>query len=97
MESLYLTLAAGVLALLFGAFLARRLLAEDAGDEAMQRIGVAIQEGASAFLKREYTFLAGSCWWSWSRWRCSSTSTRWTSSATIGASSPTCPAPRSPT
>ena len=47
MESLYLTLAAGVLALLFGAFLARRLLAEDAGDEAMQRIGVAIQEGAS--------------------------------------------------
>ena len=59
MESLYLTLAAGVLALLFGAFLARRLLAEDAGDEAMQRIGVAIQEGASAFLKREYTFLAG--------------------------------------
>ena len=59
MESLYLTLAAGVLALLFGAFIARQVLAEDPGDETMQRIGVAIQEGASAFLRREYTFLAG--------------------------------------
>jgi len=34
------------------------LLAEDDGNEAMREIGVAIQEGAAAFLKREYTFLA---------------------------------------
>ena len=58
MESLYLSLGAAVLALLFAALIARQVLSEDPGDETMQRIGVAIQEGARAFLQREYTFLA---------------------------------------
>ncbi len=58
MESLYLSLSAAVLALLFAALIARQVLSEDPGDETMQRIGVAIQEGARAFLQREYTFLA---------------------------------------
>ncbi|HJM89453.1 MAG TPA: sodium-translocating pyrophosphatase [Dehalococcoidia bacterium] len=58
MESLYLALGASILGLVFAVILAKRLLAEDSGNEAMQEIGVAIQEGAAAFLKREYTFLA---------------------------------------
>ncbi|MDP6605030.1 MAG: sodium-translocating pyrophosphatase [Dehalococcoidia bacterium] len=58
MESLYLALGAAVLALLFGVVLARQLLGEDEGDERMREIGRLIQEGAAAFLKREYTFIA---------------------------------------
>jgi K(+)-stimulated pyrophosphate-energized sodium pump len=57
-ESLYLTLGASVLALLFGLFLARQVLSEDEGTDKMKEIGRLIQEGASAFLKREYTFIA---------------------------------------
>jgi K(+)-stimulated pyrophosphate-energized sodium pump len=59
MESLYVALGAAVLALLFGVVLARQLLSEDEGDERMREIGRLIQEGAAAFLKREYTFIAG--------------------------------------
>ena len=59
MEGLYLPLGAGVLALLFAGFLARRVLAYEEGTELMKEIGAAIQEGASAFLKREYAVLAG--------------------------------------
>jgi K(+)-stimulated pyrophosphate-energized sodium pump len=58
MESLYLALGASILGLVVAVILAKRLLAEDDGNEAMREIGVAIQEGAAAFLKREYTFLA---------------------------------------
>ena len=58
MELLYLALAAGVLALIFAVITALQVLREDPGDETMQRIAVAIQEGATAFLKREYTFMA---------------------------------------
>lgn len=36
-----------------------RVLGQDAGNQTMQDIAAAIQEGASAFLRREYTFLAG--------------------------------------
>ena len=57
-ESLYLSLGASVLALVFGLFLARQLLSEDEGTDKMKEIGELIQEGAAAFLKREYTFIA---------------------------------------
>jgi K(+)-stimulated pyrophosphate-energized sodium pump len=59
MEGLYAALGAGALALLFAAFLARRVLAAEEGTPLMQEIGAAIQEGANAFLKREYTMLGG--------------------------------------
>ena len=59
MEMLVLAIAAAVLALVFAAVLARQVLAEDEGDEAMRSIAVAIQEGAATFLRREYTFIAG--------------------------------------
>ena len=37
----------------------RRVLAEDQGNQTMREIASAIQIGASAFLRREYTYLAG--------------------------------------
>ncbi len=57
MENLYIAIATGALALLFALFLTRRVLKEDQGTEAMKEIGKAIQEGASAFLGREYRTL----------------------------------------
>ena len=59
MEGLILAIAAGVAALAFAGFLAMRVLAADEGSERMKEIGAAIQEGANAFLRREYTVLAG--------------------------------------
>ncbi|MCK9487448.1 MAG: sodium-translocating pyrophosphatase [Dehalococcoidia bacterium] len=58
MESLYIALGASVLALLFAVVTTRRILAEDQGNETMQHIAALIQQGAAAFLRREYTFLA---------------------------------------
>ena len=58
MEGLYSALVAGVLALVFAAFLAARVLKADEGTDRMKEIGLAIQEGANAFLRREYTVLA---------------------------------------
>ncbi len=55
---IYLIPAAGVLALLFAAFKATWVKGQDAGDEKMQTIAGHIQEGAMAFLKREYSVLA---------------------------------------
>jgi K(+)-stimulated pyrophosphate-energized sodium pump len=37
----------------------RRVLAEDQGNQTMREIALAIQIGAAAFLRREYTYLAG--------------------------------------
>ena len=58
MDLLYLALGAGVLALLFALVTARRVLREDTGTDVMRSIAALIQEGAAAFLRREYTFLA---------------------------------------
>ena len=57
MESLIIALAAGVLALLFAAFTAVRVLRQEQGNERMRDIGDAIREGATAFLRREYLAL----------------------------------------
>ena len=59
MEGLMLAIVAGAVALIFAVFLAMRVLSADEGTDRMKEIGAAIQEGANAFLKREYTVLAG--------------------------------------
>ena len=55
---LYLAIAAGVVALIFALLLTLNILRQDEGDETVRFIGKAIQEGAKAFLTREYTVLA---------------------------------------
>lgn len=52
-------LAIAVLGLVYLVVQIRRVLGMDSGNQTMQEIAVAIQEGAAAFLNREYTFLAG--------------------------------------
>ena len=53
------TLVVALAAVVFVVVQLGRVLAQDPGNQKMQEIAAAIQEGASAFLKREYTFLAG--------------------------------------
>ncbi len=54
----YLIPATGVLALLYAFFKATMIKRLDAGNETMQKIAGHIQEGAMAFLAREYKVLA---------------------------------------
>ena len=58
MTILYIAWAAGLVGLGFALILTINLLRQDKGDETIQFIGRAIQEGATAFLAREYRFLA---------------------------------------
>ncbi len=53
-----LGLGAGVLAIVYGIYLIFWVLRQPAGNERMQEIARAIQEGAMAFLKRQYTTVA---------------------------------------
>jgi K(+)-stimulated pyrophosphate-energized sodium pump len=46
-------------AVLYGLLITQRLLAKSPGNEQMQEISGAVQEGASAYLKRQYTIIAG--------------------------------------
>ena len=58
MNMLMLAIAAAVLAIIYGVVQTQRLLAADAGSEKMREIASAIQEGANAYLKRQYTTIA---------------------------------------
>ena len=58
MTILYIAIAAGLAALAFASALALNVLRQDKGSEAIQFIGRAIQQGAMAFLAREYRMLA---------------------------------------
>ena len=55
---LSLVLACGVIALLYGGWLVQQLLALSPGTQEMQDIASAIQEGARAYLNRQYTTVA---------------------------------------
>ncbi|MEN9801088.1 MAG: hypothetical protein RLZ37_213 [Actinomycetota bacterium] len=55
---LYLSVAAALLALLVGFILVRKVLAEDEGSPKMREIASAIQEGAWAYLKRQFKTIA---------------------------------------
>src|SRR4051794_2875026 len=54
----WLVLACGALALLYGAVTARAVLAAPTGTDKMRAIAAAIQEGARAYLNRQYTTIA---------------------------------------
>ena len=55
MTILTITIACGVCALIYGLWASQSILTSSAGSEKMQEIAGAIQEGAAAYLNRQYT------------------------------------------
>ncbi len=55
---LYLIVACGALSIVYGAWATKSVMAADAGTARMQEIAAAIQEGATAYLTRQYTTIA---------------------------------------
>ncbi len=53
--ALWLIVLAGLLSIVYGIITTRGLMSADAGNARMQEISAAVREGASAYLKRQYT------------------------------------------
>src|SRR5260221_5823033 len=58
MNAYWVAIAGGVLALLYGWLTSRQVLAANAGTARMQEISGAVQEGARAYLNRQYRTIA---------------------------------------
>ncbi|MBX7495560.1 sodium-translocating pyrophosphatase [Qipengyuania sp. 6B39] len=58
MDLVLISIALGLLAVVYGFVTSRQVLNSGAGNEKMQEIAAAIQEGAQAYLKRQYTTIA---------------------------------------
>lgn len=57
-SSLYFSIGAGLLAIIYGLWLAKNVNKQPAGNEKMREIAHAIQEGAQAYLARQYRTIA---------------------------------------
>ena len=58
MNLLYIAIICGVIAVLYGIVTSRQVLAASPGNQRMIEVSQAIQEGAAAYLKRQYTTIA---------------------------------------
>jgi len=58
MDLTVIAIGLGLLAVVYGFVTSRQVLGSSAGSEKMQEIAAAIQEGAQAYLKRQYTTIA---------------------------------------